>query len=229
MVVAAIFAAGEGSRVGAATPKQFLPLGGKPMLLRCAESFISHPQVDYVVILCSAAWLTHTKNMFMPCSKLRVTVGGEDRIGTLEAALAFCGKLACGAEDILLTHDAARPFVSERIITENIDAARKYAVCGTYLPCADSLVRGREGFAAETIARDGVYRAQTPQSFRIGALTAGLSRLGSEEKSALTDACGLFTALGERVKIIQGESVNFKITTAEDLALAKLLAGGSGE
>ncbi|MDR1409743.1 MAG: 2-C-methyl-D-erythritol 4-phosphate cytidylyltransferase [Oscillospiraceae bacterium] len=223
MVIAAILAAGSGSRIGADTPKQYLKISGTPMLRRTAEAFLRHPLVNRVLILCPQNWLAKTRQLLAD-TPAAVLTGSATRTQTLEIAVRYWQNHFGNEDDILLTHDGARPFVSEQIIGNNIDAAQKYHACGTYLACADSLVHAENGFAAKPLSRDGIYRAQTPQSFRAADLVAAFSRLTDTQKNALTDACGVFTALGQPVAIVPGESVNFKITTPDDLALAELIA-----
>jgi len=224
MVIAAIMAAGRGSRAGAEIPKQYLSLGGVPMLHRAAKSFLRCPQVDAVVVLCPPAWTGETWEMFADEPAATVLAGGDTRTKTLEIAVRYWQDNFGGAEDILLTHDAARPFVSESIIAENIAAARKHGACGTYIPCADSLIRGGGGFVTEPLERGGVYLAQTPQSFRAVELAEALAGLTPTQKSALTDACGAFALLRRPIAIVDGESLNFKITSPEDIRLAELIA-----
>jgi 2-C-methyl-D-erythritol 4-phosphate cytidylyltransferase len=219
-ILAAILAAGSGSRVGADVPKQYLPIGGVPMLRRAADAFLLHPAVDQVAVFCPADWLAQTRAIFADTGAV-ILPGGATRTQTLERVVGFWRTDSGNPDDILLTHDGARPLVSARIIHANIAAARTYDAVGTYLACADSLVRGEGDTVTTPVSRAGVYRAQTPQTFRAGALAARLAQLTDAQKNALTDACGIFTLLGETVHIVPGEAINFKITTADDLRLAE--------
>jgi len=224
MVIAVIMAAGSGSRVGAEIPKQYLEIGGIIMLRRAADAFLRCSQVDCIIVLCPFEWLAKTRDIFADTPSVKILSGGNTRTHTLDIAVEYWRENFGGVEDILLTHDSARPFVSERIICDNITAARKYGVCGTFLTCADSLVHSENGFITQAISRDGVYLAQTPQSFRAAELAETLNSLTKAQKNTLTDACGAFSMLGKPVAIVEGESINFKITTQNDVELARIIA-----
>jgi 2-C-methyl-D-erythritol 4-phosphate cytidylyltransferase len=225
-VLAAILAAGRGERVGAAMPKQYLPLGGVPMLRRAADAFLLHRDIDRVAVFCPPDWLEQTQSLFAD-TPAEVLIGGETRTATLALVIDYAQALfGDDADGILLTHDGARPFVSAKIITENIAAARVHDACGTYLACADSLVRGTDGFVNAAISRENIYRAQTPQTFRACELAHHFAALTDAQKSTLTDACGVFTLVGEPIFMVPGEPANFKITTAADLHMAEKIAAG---
>lgn len=234
MVFAAVMAGGSGSRMGCTDiPKQFLTLGSKPILIHTVEKFFVHPEVDKIVIMCPRQWVGYTRELLkahLPSSENRVYVaaGGKTRNDTLENAIDFIYEGFAAAEDsILLTHDAVRPFVTHRIISENIAAAAKYGACNTVVPATDTLAVSRDGSFIDEIPDRGLYfHGQTPQSFNLKALSNALSSLTDCEKSALTDACMIFSLKGSRVFMVRGETYNLKITWPDDLAVAEKLLEG---
>ena len=142
MVIGAIFAGGIGSRMGSADmPKQYLQLGSKPIIVHTIEKFVVNPGIDRIIVLCPKAWIAHTKDLVKKylgeaiAEKINVVEGGSTRNGTLENALKFINEnFAIDDDSVIVTHDAVRPFVTHRIIDENIEAAKKYGACDTVIP-----------------------------------------------------------------------------------------------
>ncbi|MCL2107016.1 MAG: 2-C-methyl-D-erythritol 4-phosphate cytidylyltransferase [Oscillospiraceae bacterium] len=227
MIIAAIMAGGIGSRMGSsAMPKQYLPLGGKPILLHTVEKFLVHPQVEHVAVLTPRSWISHTKDI-LKNSAAQVIEGGETRNDTLWNALRYTEEAFGGEDDhILITHDAVRPFVTHRIISENIESAQKYGACDTVIPATDTIVESRAGTLISGIPeRKTMFQGQTPQSFRTRKLRALMERLSEEESAILTDACKIFVMRGEPVAMVTGETHNIKITYPYDLKVAQALLG----
>ena len=232
MVIGAIFAGGIGSRMGSADmPKQYLQLGSKPIIAHTIEKFAVNPGIDHIIVLCPKAWIAHTKDIIKKYIGDRADVdvieGGSTRNGTLENALRFIEE-NYGVDDdsIIVTHDAVRPFVTHRIICENIEAAKKYGACDTVIPATDTIVDSADGETVRSIPpRHELYQGQTPQSFNIKELRAVLDSLTAEEKEILTDACKIVTIKNKPVRIVEGEVFNIKITYAYDLKVANALLG----
>ncbi|MDR1927038.1 MAG: 2-C-methyl-D-erythritol 4-phosphate cytidylyltransferase [Oscillospiraceae bacterium] len=232
MVIAAILAGGSGSRMGnSAMPKQFLPLGSKPILLHTLEKFLLHPEVERVLVLCPHAWISFTNDLlaeYLPRGmEVTVLAGGETRNNTLQNALDYVDAHFGGGEDhILLTHDAVRPFVSHRIISENIASAREHGACDTVIPATDTIVESADGTLISSIPeRKMMFQGQTPQSFRANKLRSLMAQLQADEAAILTDACKIFTMRGEAVAMVRGETHNIKITYPYDLKVAQALLG----
>jgi len=232
MILAAILGGGIGSRMGSADmPKQYLQLGSRPILVHTVEKFFAHPQVERVVVLVPPAWLRFTQevlNTHLPKGhNVAVTAGGETRNDTLRCALDYVRECFGDAEDhILLTHDAVRPFVPHRVISDNIAAAREHGACGTVVPACDTVVRSEDGrFLSNIPPRRAMYQAQTPQTFTCNRLRALIESLQPEEEAALTDACMIYALRGEPVALVPGEVHNIKITYPFDLEVAVALLG----
>ncbi|MDR1734373.1 MAG: 2-C-methyl-D-erythritol 4-phosphate cytidylyltransferase [Oscillospiraceae bacterium] len=233
MVIAAILAGGSGSRMGnTAKPKQFMELGGKPILLHTVDKFLLHPEVDGVAVLCPAQWVSYTKDLLSApeYQSVEVLAGGATRNETLKNALEWARHIGedsgfggCG-DNILVTHDAVRPFVTHRIISENIAAVKEGGACDTVVPATDTIVRSADGKAISEIPpRPELYQGQTPQSFRCKELAELMESLTQEEEAVLTDACKIYVLRGRPVYLVQGEVYNMKITYPYDVKVAKAL------
>ncbi|MBE6772492.1 MAG: 2-C-methyl-D-erythritol 4-phosphate cytidylyltransferase [Ruminococcaceae bacterium] len=233
MVFAAVFAGGIGSRMGNSdTPKQYLELGTKPVIIHTIEKFFINNRIDEILVLCPKAWVAHTnaliKKHLPKGKKITVIPGGATRNGTLENAIAYIEENCEINEDtVIVTHDAVRPFLTHRIIEENVDAAIKYGACDTVIPATDTIVESADGKMITSIPdRTKMFQGQTPQSFRLMELKRVLSSLTEDEKAILTDACKIFSIKNKDVYMVEGEVFNIKITYPYDLKVAHTLLKG---
>lgn len=229
-IFAAILAGGVGTRMQSAEkPKQFLEVGGKPIIIHTIEKFISIENFTKILVLTPADWVEYTKDLIEKYmgtdSGVLVLPGGSDRNETLMCALAYIEEhYKVDADTILVTHDAVRPFVTERIIRENMEAAGLYGACGTAIPATDTIVQSRDGKYMHSIPdRSCMYQQQTPQSFRVTLLKETYALLNEEERKSLTDACKILVLKGVPVYMVMGDSCNIKITYPEDLLLSEVL------
>jgi 2-C-methyl-D-erythritol 4-phosphate cytidylyltransferase len=232
MIIAAILGGGIGSRMGNVNmPKQYLQLGSRPILVHTVEKFFVHPQVERVIVLTPPSWMGFTQdvlNEHLPRGHdVAVIAGGDKRNDTLRCALDYVRENFGDEEDhILLTHDAVRPFVTHRVISDNIAAARKHGACDTVVPASDTIVRSEDGnFIADIPPRRSLYQGQTPQTFQCDKLRALIESLSPEEEAVLTDACKIYALRGEPVALVQGEVHNIKITYPFDLKVAHAMLG----
>ena len=233
MVFAAVFAGGIGSRMGNSdTPKQYLDLGTKPVIIHTIEKFFVSERIDEILVLCPKAWVAHTnaliKKHIPEGKKVTVIAGGATRNGTLENAIAYIEENYETDEDtVIVTHDAVRPFLTHRIIEENVDAALKYGACDTVIPATDTIVESADGKIITSIPdRTRMFQGQTPQSFRLKELERVLASLTEDEKAILTDACKIFSIKNKDVYMVEGEVFNIKITYPYDLKVAHTLLKG---
>lgn len=234
MVIGAVFAGGSGSRMGSTdTPKQYLMLGSKPIIVHTVEKLYLHPGLDHIVVLCPENWIRQTLDMLaksLPADgRIDVIAGGASRNDTLANAIAYVeNKFGLGPDTVLLTHDAVRPFVTHRIISENIEAALKYGACDTVVAASDTIVESADNCFISTIPeRRMMYQGQTPQTFLAQKLKTVFESLTPAEKSTLTDACKIFSIKGEPVRLVEGEVFNIKITYPFDLKVAAALLEGA--
>ena len=230
MIFAVILAGGTGSRMGGTDiPKQFLNLGNKPVIVHTIEKFAINDNIDKIIVLTPENFINHTVHLideYIPNNKEIIVIeGGKTRNNTLLNGITYIGdEFGIDDESIIITHDSVRPFVTHRIIEDNIEAARKYGACDTVVPATDTIVESINGETIESIpVRDYYYQGQTPQSFNIKKLFNLITSLTEEESNILTDACKIFTLKDEDVHLVDGEVTNIKITYPYDLKLANTI------
>lgn len=235
MIYAEILAGGKGTRMGnTEMPKQFLNIGNKPTIIHTLEVFLLNSRFNKIIVVTPNQWIQHTNdliNKFIPkesIDRICVCQGGEDRNESIMSGIKYIeNKFGINNDDIVVTHDAVRPFLTHRIIDENIDMAIKYGATDTVIPAFDTIVVSKNADIITDIPRrDFMYQGQTPQSFNIKRLMKLYNSLKEEEKEVLTDAAKIFVVKGEEVKLIKGEVFNIKITTPYDLKLANALVKG---
>ncbi|MGC1505117.1 MAG: 2-C-methyl-D-erythritol 4-phosphate cytidylyltransferase [Sulfitobacter sp.] len=217
-----IVAAGRGRRFGAETPKQYLPVAGVCAFRRCLETFLTLPEVTLVQTVIHA----DDRDLYMQALEgladsrvLPAVVGGETRVQSVMNGLHA---LADHTPDYVLVHDAARAFVTGRIVRDVMDELAHSDAAFAALPVVDALWRAEDGAAVAPVTRDGLWRAQTPQGFRFGVLLQ--AHLAYQGDAA--DDVEIARAMGIQVKIVRGDSANFKITTPDDLQRAERFVAG---
>lgn len=212
-----IVAAGRGRRLGGDVPKQYAPLGASCALRICVERLLGMGRIDLFQIviraddrpLCAAAL-----DGLGDARLLAPVAGGETRAASVLAGLAA---LEPHGPERVLIHDAARPFVPAEVVGAVIDALDGAPGAVAALPVVDALWRGADGLAEAPVARDGLWRAQTPQGFRFAAiLAAHRARRGEAD-----DDVAVARAAGLEVRLVPGSEASYKITTAADLARAR--------
>ncbi|MDD5960070.1 MAG: 2-C-methyl-D-erythritol 4-phosphate cytidylyltransferase [Methanobrevibacter wolinii] len=230
MIFAAILAGGNGTRMGnTEKPKQFLQLGSKPIIIHTIEKFYINNVFEKVIVLTPKEWINHTNNLikkYIPdADNIVVIEGGTLRNDTIMSAINYIEEnYDLSDDDIILTHDSVRPFVTYRIIEENIKAAKEYGACDTVIPATDTIVESRNnGFVSNIPRRDILYQGQTPQSFKILKLKELYNKLTDSEKEILTDACKIFLLKNEKISLVKGDLTNMKITYAYDLRIANAI------
>jgi 2-C-methyl-D-erythritol 4-phosphate cytidylyltransferase / 2-C-methyl-D-erythritol 2,4-cyclodiphosphate synthase len=225
MFVSAIIAAGgRGLRLGTAHPKQLLSIAGRSILERSVCAFLTHPLVDEVIVALPRDLADAPPPYLQHAAKpLYIVRGGERRQDSV--ANAFQHVAACA--DVIVIHDAARPFASAGLIANTIGAAAESGAALAALQARDT-VKLAGGFAGpadagpyvrETLARESIFLAQTPQAFRREILRDALALSGE-----VTDEATLVERAGHPVRLVEGEATNIKITTPEDLEIADLIA-----
>ena len=232
-VFGVVLAGGIGSRMGnVEKPKQFMEVGKKPIIIHTIDKFVVQPQFERVIVLSPKAWLNYTKDVIRKYisekDKIDVIEGGATRNDTIMNAISHIEKLyGMDEETIIVTHDSVRPFVTHRILEENIRYAKETGACDTVIPATDTIVESADHEVISNIPdRSRMYQGQTPQSFKAWKLRSVFEALTSEEKQILTDACKILVLKGEKVHLVQGEVSNIKITYPHDLRVAEAILGG---
>lgn len=215
-VAALIVAAGRGSRAGGGLPKQYRTIGGEAVLARTIRALLTSDRVDLVRCVIHPEDEAHYRAAAPEDSRLDAPIhGGDERAISVKLGLEA---LSSDAPDIVLIHDAARPFVSTKAIADVINALDDHDGALAAVPVVDALRRSEGGLCADPIDRAGVWRAQTPQGFHFGKILAA-HRANTDPMAA--DDAELARAAGLRVKLIESSSENFKITTPDDFTRAE--------
>ena len=222
--IALVVAAGRGSRFGAELPKQYAPLGGRPLLRHSLDAFARHPRIDGVTAVIHPDDQAHYEAAANGLDLPAPAPGGATR---QESVLKGLERLEPLAPEVVLIHDGARPFVGAAVIDRVLDALATSAGAIAALPVTDTLKRGADNHITDTVPRGGLWRAQTPQGFRFAEILAAHRNAAGAE---LTDDAAVAEHAGLDVALVDGAAENIKVTTPEDLARAeRWLAGGLGE
>lgn len=228
-----ILAGGKGTRMGnVERPKQFMEVGGKPIIVHTIEKFAIHTEFDKIIILSPKPWISHTRDLikkYIPMSdRLEVIAGGSTRNETIMNGISYIEEnFGLDDETIIVTHDSVRPFVTHRMIEENIRYAAECGACDTVIPATDTIVESRDhGYISSIPDRSTMYLGQTPQSFKAKKLRDIYRNMTEDEKEILTDACKIMVLKGEKVHLVEGDVTNIKITYPSDIRMAESLLGG---
>ncbi len=229
-----ILAGGIGSRMQSPElPKQFLKIENEPIIIRTVRNFIDFGSFRAGVICCPVDWIEYTKALLLeysiPTDTVFVVPGGKNRNSSVQNGCRYLTKnYTINDDDVILTHDAVRPFINSRIIKDNISAVNEYGAANTVMPVYDSIIRTATGdFLSEHLPRKELYRVQTPQSFRLKELENVINSLSDEELETYTDVASIFADRGFRVKLVEGLDNNIKITTPFDMAVAESIVTNS--
>ncbi len=237
MVFGAILAGGTGSRMHMGNmPKQFLMLGDKPIIIHTLEKFLTCSKFDRIYLGVHKDWTCYVDDLitkFVPFAleRIKVVCGGESRNDTiLNIVNEIETDFGESPDNLIVTHDSVRPFVTLRMIEENIEAVKKHGAIDTVVPSVDTIVISSDGNKIINIPqRSHMYQGQTPQSFRIDLLKNLYKELSVEEKAVLTDACKICVIRNYPVHLVEGSVLNMKITTPEDYKIAQAILGGNLE
>ena len=221
---AVIVAAGKGLRIGGDVRKPYLPLGGMPVLGRTLTTFSRSEQFEELVVVVAAEEMEACRReVIEPLGLtvgLRLVAGGRERQDSV-----FNGPQACRghADDPVLIHDGVRPLVRAALLTRCLAATRQNGACIAAIPASDTLKQSRaDGRITHTLDRAMLWRAQTPQGFRLGLIRAA-HRKARQEGFTGTDDAQLVERIGQPVFIVPGQRTNIKLTHPDDLPLAEAI------
>jgi 2-C-methyl-D-erythritol 4-phosphate cytidylyltransferase/2-C-methyl-D-erythritol 2,4-cyclodiphosphate synthase len=221
-VTAIIAAGGRGQRFGSARPKQFLEIGGRPILERSVDAFVRHREVSAVIVALPQALAADPPAYLRRGTSIQVVVGGDRR----QDSVANAFRAADPATEIIVIHDAARPFIEADLVTRTIAAAVRSGAALAAVASRDTVKRAGAASprtVTETLPRDAIFLAQTPQAFRRDVLQRALEEGGRSGVDA-TDEATLVEMLGLPVQLVDGDASNIKITTPDDLVLGEAIA-----
>ena len=221
---AIIPAAGGGTRMAADRPKQYLPLASKTVIRHVLERFGRHPLISGIVVALAEQDEYWTEQSAPRGKPLLTVTGGAERCHSVLNALHLLAAEAAGPEDWVLVHDAARPCLRVRDLDRLIEGVQDHPAGGLLgVPVADTLKRvDDDGVVRDTLERRGVWRALTPQMFRLGMLTEALES-AIADGVVVTDEAAAMERAGHRPRMVAGSADNLKITLPGDLAFAEML------
>lgn len=234
MIFGAILAGGVGSRMHISDmPKQFLPLGDKPIIIHTLEKFLMCSDFQMIYIGVHHDWINYTEDLIRKyvgnaAEHVIVVCGGCNRNETIQNIISAVEKNHGESKDhIIVTHDAVRPFLTMRMLEENIRYGKEFGAVDTVISAIDTIVVSDNGKTIVDIPdRSRMYQGQTPQTFRISLLKELYNTLSEDEKSILTDACKICVVQDYPVYLVEGSYTNIKITTPGDYKIAQAMVGG---
>jgi len=213
---ALLLMAGIGSRLGSPIPKQFHLLGSKKVYLHTLETFLNSHLFQQIILVCHPDWIDQVKNEIPSDPTIRIIAGGPTR-----QTSSFLGLQACQNTDVVMIHDAVRPFVSQEILERNLKAVLEHHAVDTCIPSADTIVHAESGeFITAIPPRKNYLRGQTPQTFDYQLI---LKAHQITKAADSTYDCCLVLELGHPVNIVTGSEENVKITTEMDIETAEAL------
>lgn len=227
MNIALILAAGSGTRMHNELPKQFLMVNDKPLFVYSVQTFQNNKNIDAITIATNAnnIGLVSDYCKQFDLSKVKsVIAGGETRQASVYNGLKEIEKFIQSTKDIILIHDSARPLVSDRIIEENVRTCMQFGAVDTVIQASDTIIKSsNDQTIGEILNRQEIYQSQTPQTFEFGIIKNAHEKALKNNVPNVTDDCKLVMHYGTDVHFVQGDKMNFKVTTPEDLEMLKAL------
>jgi 2-C-methyl-D-erythritol 4-phosphate cytidylyltransferase len=223
-MVAVVLGGGTGTRFGAAMPKQLLTLNGKTLVEHCVAAFAAVPGIDEILLVMPSAYHDEAKRL-VGDRVGAIIAGGATRPDSVRNALAHIGARHDPADTGVLIHDAARPLVTRQIIAACVAALHDHDALGTAVPTSDTILAVADGAIAHVPPRETLYRAQTPQCFRLETITKAHALAAADPAFQPTDDCGVVLRYLKDVPVhvIPGSESNIKVTYPSDLAVAEAL------
>ena len=223
-MVAVVLGGGTGTRFGAAMPKQLLTLNGKTLVEHCVAAFAAVPGIDEILLVMPSTYHDEAKRL-VGDQVGAIIAGGATRPDSVRNALAHIGARHDPADTGVLIHDAARPLVTRQIIAACVAALHDHDALGTAVPTSDTILAVADGAIAHVPPRETLYRAQTPQCFRLETIAKAHALAAADPAFQPTDDCGVVLRYLEDVPVhvIPGSESNIKVTYPSDLAVAEAL------
>ncbi len=224
--IALIIAGGIGGRMHQDIPKQFLSVNDKPVIVYTMESFQQHSEIDSIYVSCLKGW---EDVLLAYCKQFNITKLGKIVPGGLNGQDSIRNGINAIAEeyapeDLILVHDAIRPMLSQEIISQNIETCRQFGNAVTVIPCMEAMLKSIDEVESnESILRNQLFRAQTPQTISVGKAVDLHKRALDQGITNSVATCTLLLELGEKVYFAKGSELNIKITTTDDITIFKAL------
>lgn len=217
MVIALILAGGTGTRLGSDIPKQYIEVNGKPIISYCIDSFLQHPDIDIIQIVADEIWNDFISKHISLSKFKGFSVPGKNRQLSIYNGLCDIRKYADDT-DIVIIHDAARPNVSAKIISECISATKNHDGAIPVLPMKDTVYLSENGSTISSlIPREKIYAGQAPEAFKLGRYIKANERLLPNDILKINGSTEPAVMYGMDIALIKGDEDNFKITTPTDM------------
>ena len=222
MNIAVIFAGGVGSRMHSKErPKQFLEMYNKPIIIHTLEHFQNHPMIDAIVVVCIESWISYLNELlykFRIEKVKKVVPGGETGQLSIYHGLKAAKEVANGEKAVVLIHDGVRPLITEKLITNNIEAVRRYGSAITTAKVKETIlvVNEQDSSIDYVPSRNNSRVAKAPQSFWLDEILSAQEKALVKGERDWIDSCTLMQEYGFKMHLIDGPSQNIKITTPED-------------
>lgn len=234
MNVALLTAAGRSQRMQLDTPKQFIYVKEKPVIVHTMMAFERHPEIDAIIVVTLEKWKKTIQAYAeeFGIKKLKwFADGGETNQESIRNGLIELEK-HCDSSDIVVVHDGNRPMVSQEIITDSLVTCREYGGAVAAIPCIEAIFRSTDGIcSSENIPREELFRTQTPHTYPLGKLLEAHKKAQEIHLENTTATCMLMSELGEKIHFSKGSDKNMKITVQDDLDIFRALlskeAGGA--
>jgi len=225
-ISAIIVGAGTGRRIGGDQPKQYQPIAGKPVFYYTLKKFEDCPLVDEIVIVVAREWMPYVSNEIVDRFSIekasKIVAGGKERQDSVRAGLQ-----AVDSPKLVVIHDAVRPFISAEKLASVIRAGQEFKAAILAISTRDTVKTEKNGFVHSTPERSQLRLVQTPQVFEYDLLQTAYAQAESEDFVS-TDDSALVERTGHKVKVVEGEANNIKITLPIDLKLAEILISEYG-
>lgn len=231
MIYGVILASGVGKRMGANIPKQYISIQGKPLIIYTIESMLKVKRIDKICIAVSNDYVEYMSNILEQYfkteqrNKMKIIEGGAERIDTINnVTKSIVSERQVEENDIVIFHDAVRPFVTTKIIEDSIEGVMKYGATVAGIPAVDTMLFSQDGCEVDSIPdRATIFHGQAPDSFRLKYFLELAENLTEDQKKNLTGTSQFCTCNNKPIYIIKGDPLNFKITTKDDLIRAEMI------
>lgn len=239
MIYGAILASGKGTRMNSASniPKQFMKLGDKPIIIHTIEKMLESDRFDYLYIAVPHDLYDYSIDMiseYIDTSKLdkiNIISGGKERMDSIQNIITSISKNdSVNEDDIIVIHDAVRPFITKKIIDDSIEGVKQYGAVVASIPVSDTLLISEDGNNINQIPKRSLYyKGQTPDSFNLKLFINLFNNLTEEQKKEATGTSQVCSLNNYPIHIVPGDDINFKITTESDLVIAESIIKGSDQ
>lgn len=224
--IALIIAGGVGARMQQDIPKQFLSVNDKPVIVYTLEAFQNHPDIDAIYVACLSGWQEILKayiKQFNITKAVTIIEGGKNGQDSIRNGVYAIAE-NYQDDDLIMVHDAIRPMLSADIISENIVKCKKYGNAITVIPCMEAMLKSEDEIeSTESILRNSLFRAQTPQTISVGEAVKLHKEALEKGITNSVATCTLLLELGRKVYFARGSELNIKITTTDDITIFKAL------